>query len=127
MNKTNKAIHSLTELLQGPMDQYNAARRPDEMDLLAEVRQRMHAVGLKDKMSTAFECNRFIIEAIDRPAHAQQYNLTRYFSLQLMACSHDTSVQRYALIYEIRPDEWLKVFDSVILPAIVNFDLPIVI
>ena len=42
-----------------------------------------------------------------------------------MTAQDDTLVQRYALIYEIRPDEWLNVFDNTILPAIVNFNLPV--
>lgn len=120
-----KAVEKLNDLMRGPMEQYQAARREDELDLVAIVRERMVQAGLLDKLPYAFDNNRFIQEAIGKPSHAQQYNLNRYFSTQLMATHDDTLVQRYALIYEIRPDEWLNVFDNTILPAIVNFNLPV--
>ena len=120
-----KAVEKLNDLMRGPMEQYQATRREDELDLVAIVRERMVQAGLLDKLPYAFDNNRFIQEAIGKPSHAQQYNLNRYFSTQLMAAQDDTLVQRYALIYEIRPDEWLNVFDNTILPAIVNFNLPV--
>lgn len=120
-----KAIEKFNEFMRGPMEQYQAPRQEDELDLVRIVREKMVQAGLLEKLPLAFDNNRFIQEAIGKPSHAQQYNLNRYFSTQLMTAQDDTLVQRYALIYEIRPDEWLNVFDNTILPAIVNFNLPV--
>lgn len=120
-----KAIEKFNEFMRGPMEQYQSPRREDEIDLVSVVRERMVQAGLLDKLPHAFDNNRFIQEAVGKPSHAQQYNLNRYFSTQLMVAQDDTLVQRYALIYEIQPDEWLNVFDNTILPAIVNFNLPV--
>lgn len=119
------AVDKVVDLMTKPMQQYMSARRDDEMDLVQIVREKMVQVGLADKLPECFDNNRFIQEAKDRPAHSQQYNLNRYFSTQFMAAKEDASIERYALIYEIRPDQWLEIFDKTILPAVVNYDLPV--
>ncbi len=121
----NKDVEKVIELMTKPMDFYNSARKEDELDLVATVRQKMVDAGLSDKLPECQDGNRFIQDAKDRPAHAQQYNLNRYFCTQFMAAKEEAALERYALIYEIQPDEWLKIFDKTILPAVVNYDLPI--
>ena len=121
----DEAVDKVVDLMTKPMQQYMSARRDDEMDLVQIVREKMVQVGLADKLPECFDNNRFIQEAKDRPAHSQQYNLNRYFSTQFMAAKEDASIERYALIYEIRPDQWLEIFDKTILPAVVNYDLPV--
>lgn len=120
-----KVIEKFNEFMRGPMEQYQSPRREDEIDIVSVVRERMVQAGLLDKLPRAFDNNRFIQEAVGKPSHAQQYNLNRYFSTQLMTAQDDTLIQRYALIYEIQPDEWLNVFDNTILPAVINFNLPV--
>lgn len=122
-----EASDAICKIMQGPIDHYNSARHPDEIDLVAEVRQRLVDVGLKDRLPFTFDNNRFIIEAQGRTAHAQQYNLNRYLSTQLMSVPEDTSVERYALVYEIRPDHWLTIFEKTILPSFVNYNLPVAV
>lgn len=119
------AIEQVNKIMAGPMNFYNAERVENEIDLIAEVRQRMVSVGLADRLPDCFDSNRFILEAQGKPAHAQQYNLNRYFTTQFMAVPEDTTLQRYASIYEIRPDQWLDIFDNTILPGVVNFNLPV--
>lgn len=132
MSEETKQEESLTpegekivELMQKPMDFYNSARKEDELDLISIVREKMVEVGLADKLPECFDNNRFIQDAKDRPAHAQQYNLNRFFCTQFMAAEADASIERYALIYEIKPDQWLEIFDKTILPAVVNYNLPV--
>lgn len=125
--KKQKALKSLGELLNNTADHYNQPRIEGEIDLVEIVRERMVEKGLGSLLPAAFDSNRFIIEAQGKTSSAQQYNLNRWLTLQLMASTHDTALQRYALIYEINAVEWLKVFDNVILPALVDFDLPVVI
>lgn len=119
------AMKKVQELMEGPMSFYNSERKEGEMNLVSLVRDRMIQIGLGERLPAAFDQNRFIVEALNKPAHAQQYLLNRYLTLQFMACPYDTTTQRYALIYEIKPDEWLNVFDNVILPALASFDLPV--
>ena len=66
-----------------------------------------------------------MVEAQGKPAHAQQYLMNRYFSTQLMAVEQDTVLQRYSLMYEVQPDEWLQVFEKTVLPAFVDYNLPV--
>lgn len=113
------------DLMNKPMEFFNQGRAEDEVDMIAEVRDRLFRAGLGEKLPECFDNNRFIIDAHGRNSHAQQYCLTRYFSTQFMAAQGDTGIERYSLIYEVRADEWLKVFDNVILPAVINHDLPV--
>lgn len=121
------AIKKIGEALYNPIDLYCRDKDPSDLDLISHVRERMVAVGLGDRLPLAYDQSRFILEAQGRPSHAQQYHLNRYFSMQLMAATVDTSQQRFALIYEVNSDDWLRIFESMILPAIVEFDLPVVI
>lgn len=113
------------KLMKDPMDFYHGKRKDDEIDLVSVVRQRMVDAGLGDRLVDCFDHNRFIEEAKERPAHAQQYNLNRYFCTQFMAAEESAAIERYSLIYEISPDKWLTIFDKTILPAVVNYDLPV--
>lgn len=115
----------VVKLMEKPMNFYQGKRQDDEMDLIHVVRQKMVDAGLSDKLVDCFDSNRFIIEAKERPAHAQQYNLNRYFCTQFMAADEQAGIERYSLIYEITPDQWLTIFDKTILPAVVNYDLPV--
>lgn len=127
MNNYQPQLEAIQERFKGPMDFYNSQRHPDEMNLIAEVRHLMEEAGLGDRLPQAFDSNRFIMDAVNRPAHAQQYNLNRYLTLQFMAAEDQATLARYSLIYEITPKEWLVTFKGTILPAMVDFNLPVVI
>ena len=115
----------IVKLMTEPMKFYQSERQENEIDLISTVRQKLVDAGLSDRLPECFDDNRFIQEAKNRPAHAQQYNLNRYFCTQFMAAEEEASLERYALIYEIKPTEWLEIFDKTILPAVVNYNLPI--
>lgn len=120
-----KKLDTIIDVFEAGASFYNRPREENEIDLVKRIREAMIEVGLKDKVIEAYDENRFIKEAEGRTAHAQQYNLNRYFSTQLMAVEQDTSLERYALLYEIRPDQWLEIFKRNILPIVVNCDLPV--
>lgn len=119
-----KIANSALKEMETTASFYSRPRVENEIDLVKEVRERLVALGAGDKLKEGFDENRFVIEAADKTAHAQQYNLNRYFNLQLSSVQKDTSVERYSLIYELRPDQWLKVIEKKILPAIIDNDLP---
>lgn len=123
----DEAYQKFAEMLQNPADHYLTPRVEGEIDLVEIVRERFMNAGLGEKLASTFDNNRFIVEARDKTSAAQQYNLNRWLALQFMACQHDTSVQRYALMYNVNALEWLTVFDRAILPAIIDFDLPVAV
>lgn len=123
--KKQDAAEKINELMGKPMAMYNAGRVENEIDLIQEVRERLLAHGLHERVRTAYDTNRFILEAEGKPSHAQQYNLNRFLSLQFMAAQDAAQIQRYSLIYEVNAKEWLTIFDATILPALVEFDLPV--
>ena len=127
MNQIDQQVQAIQEKFKGPMEFYNSQRRSDEMDLIATVRGMMSEAGLGERLPYAFDNNRFIMEAMNRPAHAQQYNLNRYLTLQFMAAEGAATMPRYALIYEIAPHDWLTIFKDTVLPAMVDANLPVVI
>ena len=116
-----EALNSITQQLSKAAAHYDK-RVPNEIDLIAIVRERLINHGLGDRIA-AFDNSRFIREAAGISSSAQQYHLNRWLTLQFMSSPRDTAVQRYALIYEINAIEWLKIFDRVILPALIDFDL----
>lgn len=119
-----EALARVNELMNAPIVFYNSQKLEGELDLVQAVRQRMSDHGLKEKLQNGFDANRFVVEAQGKPAHAQQYLMNRYFSTQLMAVEQDTVLQRYSLMYEVQPDEWLQVFEKTVLPAFVDYNLP---
>ena len=116
-----QALSSINQRLTEVASHYDQ-RQVNEVDLIAIVRERLINHGLGDRIA-AFDNSRFIRDAANVSSSAQQYHLNRWLTLQFMHSNKDTAVQRYALIYEINAIEWLKVFDRVILPALIDFDL----
>lgn len=127
MNQIDQQVQAIQEKFKGPMEFYNSQRHPGELDLIATVRGLMAEAGLGERLPYAFDNNRFILDALHRPAHAQQYNLNRYLTLQFMAAQEASTMPRYALIYEIAPHDWLSIFKDTVLPALVDANLPVVI
>lgn len=117
-------IDNMLDMLEKPMQFYQQDRLPDEMNLVTHVRELMIEQGLRDRVETAFDTHRLIIEAQGKSSHPQQFLLNRYFALQFMSCEKDTRMNRFRLIYEISPDQWLGIFRTSILPALIDLDLP---
>lgn len=121
----HEAADKIAEAFKGPMAFYNSDRVEGELDLVKEVRDRFVSLGLADKLQDGYDTNRFILEAVGKNSHVQQFLLNRYLTLQLMASQNETSIERYALMNEVNPSAWLTVFEKRILPAVVNNDLPV--
>ena len=122
-----QAIDQVVTAVNASVNIYNTPRVSGELDMVQAVRNLLCSVGLGDRLPEAYDANRFIIEAHGKTAIAQQYNLNRYLSIQLMSVDQDATLQRYALIYEVSPKDWLTIFEQNILPALAEFDLPRVI
>ena len=118
------SVQKLEDLMNGPIDYYQSTPSETEMDLVAHVRDLFVENGAGHLLPTTFDNSRFIIEAQGRPSHAQQYNLNRWISIQLMSVNESDRLTRYALVYEIRPDHWLTIFRQNILPTMLSLGLP---
>lgn len=110
---------------------YNRPRERREMDLIDDVRQLLlQSVG-RDVVEQAFDQNRFIQEGRMRNAHAQQYCLNRYFSLQFMTLApehiDDSQMARFSLLTDAHPLDWLTVFRQKVLPTLIHYRLPVVV
>lgn len=123
-DKQKEAVEKLYELMNKPIEYYNSERMATEMDLVDKVRELFIKNGVGHLLKEAYEESRFIIEARSRPSHAQQYLLNRWISLQLMAKDNADPLLLYSLVYEIRPDQWLRIFEQYILPNMLSLDLP---
>ena len=118
-----KAVDGVVKLMEAGVAAYNTARQPDEIDIVKEVRAEFVSYGLSGVLPEAFDNNRFIVEAADKTSHAQVYNLNRWMNLQLSASEEDTSVERYSLIYDIKPSDWLTIAKQRIIPRMVTLGL----
>lgn len=114
----------IVEAFKGPMNDFGRERKSGELNLVQEVRQCLIDHGAGDKIESAFNTSRFITEAETKNAYAQQFLLNRYFSLQLASLPTDTSLERYVLMNEVSPIEWLSVFRQRVVHAVVSNDLP---
>jgi hypothetical protein len=109
------------------MEAYQQERLPEDVDLLTAVRDLLISSGLFKSVETAFDTNRFIIEAKDKPSDAQRFLLNRYWSLQLMQSSKVSVNERYSLIPNGDIAAWYRLFKNVVLPFIIENNLPVVI
>lgn len=122
------AVMGSLGLLKAGQDFYNEKADPDEIDLVQVVRSRLHDQGINDEvLAKSFDQSNFIQEADGKHTHAQQWNLTRWideqFTLIQAQDGLDTRLYRYQAMYEVKPEEWLKVFDGGILPNLVEFGI----
>lgn len=113
------------EMMEGPINFYNGKPGEAEMDLVGSVRQLLVDAGCGAVIEEAFDNSRFIIEAKGKVAHAQQFNLIRWAGLQLMSAEHSSPVTRYAMPYELNPEDWYKVFSQHVLPQMLSLGLPV--
>ena len=119
-------LDKVVEMMEKPMEYYQSAPVEGEFELLSYIREQLVKAGLGDRIHF-FDNSRFIQDAHNRPAHAQQFCIIRWLTLQFMHAEdcEETRLARYALIYEVNPAEFVVIFKQKILPVLVNFGLPV--
>lgn len=127
-DRNEQAVMSSLGLLKAGQMFYDEKADPGEMDLVKEVRARLFEKGInEEKLAACFDASNFVQEADGRHTHAQQWNLTRWvdeqFTLIQAQDGVDTRLYRYQAIYEVKPDDWLKVFNDGILPNLAEFGI----
>ncbi|MCK9517318.1 MAG: hypothetical protein M0Q87_14945 [Ottowia sp.] len=111
--------------LQKGVDQYYQPKNPNDMDLVAIVREDLINSGLANHLSTAYDNSRFIQEAVGKDSNVQRFLLNRYWTQQLMSAKQVSIEERYCLIPNGDVQDWLRLFRSKVLPFIVQNDLPV--
>jgi len=109
------------------IDAYNQVKPDGDIDLIAEVRDILTRAGIIEPLSNAYDNDRFIIEAVGKVSTIQRYLLNRYWTKQLIASGKPTSEERYTLIPNGEISDWLKLFESKIIPFALDNNLPLVI
>ena len=126
--KVTAALEEAEKSLKQAVDFYNQLPDPNEISLVEVVRKSLIDNGVTDEqLRETYDTDRFVIESAGKHAHAQQFNLNRYFANQLAhvdAEGGDTRLIRYQLIYEISPSDWLKIINDSVIPNLVDFNLP---
>lgn len=115
------AIMGSVQLLKAGQEFYNEKAAPGELDLVSTVRQYMKDYGIDEgTLAEKFDNNTFVVEATNRHTLAQQFNLTRWVDEQFTIIQAqdgiDTRTMRFQAIYEVKPEEWLKIFKGGLLP-----------
>lgn len=111
--------------LQQGIKQYYQPKNPNDMDLVAIVREDLISSGLANHLPTAYDNSRFIQEAVGKDSNVQRFLLNRYWTQQLMSAKQVSIEERYCLIPNGDVQDWLRLFRSKVLPFIIQNDLPI--
>jgi hypothetical protein len=106
------------------MDKYYAVKQDGDIDMLAAVRNIMLQNGLQGKIEAYFNNNNYIREAEGKTSDVQRFLLNRYWAYQLAYFPEKSMDQRYCLVPNGTPQDWLKLFESMIMPFIIDHDLP---
>ncbi len=108
---------------QHAIDRYIQPKPKQDIDLIVEVRQLLLAAGLGQHLPF-YDNDRFIKEAIGKESSVQQYLLNRYWTNQLLNASKVSIKERYSLIPDGIPQDWLELFKAEVLPFVVENGLP---
>lgn len=140
MTKPNDAAKSQEELqqdfvresmqrMQQSCDFYKEKPKEVELDLVALIRADLFNYCVdEDRLQRVFDTNPLVIEAQGRHTHAQQFQLSRWLNQQFnIAQVFDgipTQLERYQVIFEARPDEWVKIWREGLIVRFRELDLP---
>lgn len=117
-------MQTQNEAIAQGAQRYHQGKPDGDLDLVLLVRTLLERSGLQLKLE-AYDNDRFIVEAIDKSSDVQRFLLNRYWSQQLMYCSVTSIEERYCLIPNGTNQDWLSLFESKVLPFVVENDLPI--
>lgn len=109
------------------LNQYYAEKPKDDCDLISIVRTMLINSGVATEAINYYDNHPLIMSSLNKISHVQRFNLNRFWSVQLMASTNHSEEERYCLIPNGSNQEWLNLFESKILPFIIQNSLPKVI
>lgn len=106
------------------LSQYYVEKPKDDYDLITLVRTMLINSGLSVNAINYYDTHPLIIGSIGKISTVQRFNLNRFWSLQLMSTNSHSEEERYCLIPNGSIQDWLKLFESKVLPFIIQNSLP---
>ncbi len=109
------------------LDIINSEKPEGDIDLVLEVRNMLVSSGLASQLETAYDCNRYITDAVNKNSDIQRFYLNRYWNIQLMSAPEASIEERYCLLPGGDTKAWLEIFQAKVLPFIIKHRLPVAI
>ena len=114
------------ELKKMMVNPHDIERKPDDRCVVSECRAILVENGLANKID-AFDNDNDVMLAKPASPEAQRDILNRYWMHQLLSAPMPSVEQRFALISDGTIDDWLRLFRQVVMPYVLENDLPKVI
>jgi hypothetical protein len=108
-------------------NQYDEVRHPDDLDLVAWVRNELFAAGLGQEVIQGFDTSPTIQTASMKRPEVQRYMLNKFLNLQLMMYASESINERFCLVPNGQLTEWMTLFKNSVLPFLVAKRLPLMI
>lgn len=106
-------------------ENYKLVRQPGDLNLILEIRQALVEAGLLQEVQQAFDTNHYILDGLEKIPEVQRYLLNRFWNLQLLSVQNVCSLEeRFCLVPDGQPQDWLRLFREKILPFAVQHRLP---
>lgn len=109
---------------QEGMNIYNRDRFDNEIDLVNVVRGLLVNIGVSPEVLDSFDNHHFIQSAINKNSDVQRHYLNRYWHLQLVSVSANSTQERFCLVPNGSISDWIRLFEAKILPFIIEHNLP---
>jgi len=97
---------------------------PPTFCLVSYVRQSLAAAGLEPELCNHFDNSRFIVALKNLTPEQQRVGLNKFLSLHLTTAPASSINERYALIPDGSLNDWVRLFNDVVLPFLVKHRLP---
>ena len=100
---------------------------PQSIDMIEKVKQVLTSAGLVNEARHVFAVDPLIVSSHGQHYTLQRMNLNTYFLYQLSQFASESIEERYCLINDGTPEEWLRLFENKILPFLISKRLPVVL
>jgi hypothetical protein len=99
----------------------------EDLNLVEAVLMLLKSAGLSDQKIYIYSSNRELITIYNSTSEIQRRFLNRFWDLQLLSSRSNSSNERFALIPDGTISDWLRNFETAVLPFIITNNLPILI
>ena len=101
-------------------------RKPEEVDMISAVRTILVNVGLTKEVEIGFDTNKYIKDGLMLSPIGQRFLLNRFWNIQLLNVTTATTMEeRFCLIENGTPEDWLRLFETKIVPCLIQHRLPV--
>ena len=97
---------------------------PGSLDMIAEVRRILQHNTLANQARSYYDTHRYIIDAEGKAPEIQRHYLNLYWGLQLVNADDNSIEERYCLVPNGNPKDWLVLFEQKIVPFLIKNNLP---